>query len=384
MASRRVPVSLVSLLKQMMLFGGRHWLLSFLVWIVLVGPAQAAMELRVAIQEGVSRVKVGSSTKAIVRDSAGQAVGELKAMNGFNAQSRSGSVTLGSLRSGALSIEPTDNGFVWIGDRWYRGRTRLVATGGGLIAVNQVDLDQYLYSVIGSEMSSSWPLEALKAQAVAARTYALNQRAKSGNGIYDVGDTTKWQVYKGLEAEATSTQQAVNDTSGQIMTYSGEPILAVFHSSSGGHTENVEDVWSQPLPYLRGVPDYDIGAPVYQWMQSFSSGELSRRIGGVGTVTSMTPESTTPNGRIATMRVQGTGGSKRVKGNDLRSALGLKSTLFTVSKTGGSFQINGRGYGHGLGLSQWGAHNLAAQGTNYQQILGHYYQQATLSQMQSR
>lgn len=381
MTSRRFPFVVVKMFKLMIRSGGRHWWLSFLLWMILVSPAQALTELRVAIEDGVSRVKVGSSTKAIVRDSAGQSVGELAAMNGFDAQSGGSQVRLGNWRSGTLWIEPTENGLVWIGDRWYRGRTRLVAKGGRLTAVNHVDFEQYLYSVIGSEMSPSWPQEALKAQAVAARTYALYKRAESGNSVYDVGDTVKWQVYKGLESEAESTHTAVNTTAGQILTYGGDVILSVFHSSSGGHTENVEDIWSQPLAYLRGVPDYDRGAPVFQWTQTFSGSELGRRIGGVGRVTSMTPERTTPHGRVVTMRVQGTGGSKRVSGNDMRKALGLKSTLFTVSNMGGSFQVSGRGYGHGLGLSQWGAHNLAQQGVNYQQILSHYYQQAMISQL---
>ncbi|MEP0886338.1 SpoIID/LytB domain-containing protein, partial [Trichocoleus sp. ST-U3] len=179
------------------------------------------------------------------------------------------------------------------------------------------------------------------------------------------------------------THQAVNATAGQVMTYGGKVILAAFHSSSGGHTENVEDIWTQPLPYLRGVADYDMGAPVFQWTKSFSRGEMSRLISGVGNVVSMTPERRTPQGRVITMKVQGDRGTKRVSGNDLRSALGLRSTLFAVSSTGSGFQIDGRGYGHGLGLSQWGAHNLAAQGTNYQQILGHYYQSATLAQLQA-
>jgi stage II sporulation protein D len=368
------------------LLGGRNWWLSFLLWIVLVGPAQAATQLRVAIQEGVSRVQVGSSTRAIVRDSTGQEIGELEALNAFNAQGGGGNVALGQLRSHQLWIEPTDNGFVWIGDRWYRGRTQLVPTGKGLVAVNYVDLEQYLYSVLGAEMSASWPLEALKAQAVAARTYALYKRATGGNSVFDVGDTTQWQVYKGLETEAKSTHQAVESTAGQVLTYGGQPILAVFHASSGGHTENVEDIWrqSQSLPYLRGVADYDMGTPNFEWTKSLSRSELSRKISGVGSVISMTPESTTPQGRIVTMLVQGDRGTRHVSGSDLRSALGLKSTLFVVNSDGNNgFQIQGRGYGHGLGLSQWGARNLAAQGTNYQQILGHYYQSATLSQLQS-
>ena len=382
MASRHFSVSLMSLLKQMILLGGRHWWLSFLLWIVLVGPAQAAMELRVAIKDGISRVQVGSSTNAIVRDSAGQKVGELEAMNAFSAQGGGGNVALGQWRSQSLWVEPTSDGYVWIGDRWYRGRTQLVPTSKGLTAVNHVNLEHYLYSVLGAEMSPSWPLEALKAQAVAARSFALHKRS-SGTSVYDVTNTTSSQVYKGIETEAQSTHQAVNATAGQVMTYGGKVILAAFHSSSGGHTENVEDIWTQPLPYLRGVADYDMGAPVFQWTKSFSRSEMSRLISGVGNVVSMTPERRTPQGRVVTMKVQGDRGTKRVSGNDLRSALGLRSTLFAVSSTGSGFQIDGRGYGHGLGLSQWGAHNLAAQGTNYQQILGHYYQSATLAQLQA-
>ncbi|MBD1806915.1 SpoIID/LytB domain-containing protein [Microcoleus sp. FACHB-SPT15] len=382
MASRHFSVSLMSLLKQMILLGGRHWWLSFLLWIVLVGPAQAAMELRVAIKDGVSRVQVGSSTNAVVRDSAGQPVGELEAMNAFSAQGGGGNVALGQWRSRSLWVEPAGDGYVWIGDRWYRGRTQLVPTSKGLTAVNHVNLEHYLYSVLGAEMSPSWPLEALKAQAVAARSFALHKRS-SGTSAYDVTNTTSSQVYKGIETEAQSTHQAVNATAGQVMTYGGKVILAAFHSSSGGHTENVEDIWTQPLPYLRGVADYDMGAPVFQWTKSFSQGEMSRLISGVGNVVSMTPERNTPRGRVVTMKVQGDRGTKRVSGNDLRSALGLRSTLFAVSSTGSGFQIDGRGYGHGLGLSQWGAHNLAAQGTNYQQILGHYYQSATLAQLQA-
>lgn len=381
MTSRRFPVSLVPVLKPVIWLGGRHWWLSFLLWIVLVGPAQAATELRVAIKEGVSRVQVGTSTKAIVRDAAGQEIAQLEALNGFSAHGGGGSIELGKFHSSQLSIEPTDGGYVWIGDRWYRGRALLVPTSGGLIAVNVVDLEQYLYSVLGAEMSPDWPQEALKAQAVAARSYALYKRATAGNKIYDLGTTTKWQVYKGLETEGQGTHLAVDATSGQVMTYGGQIILAVFHASSGGHTENVENVWTGNYPYLRGVDDYDMGSPGFEWTKNFSRSELSNRISGVGNVISMTPEHTTPWGRIISMIVKGDRGTRRLSGNDLRSALSLKSTLFVVNPTENGFQLQGRGYGHGLGLSQWGAHNLAQKGINYQQILSHYYQNAILARI---
>ncbi|MGB5963396.1 MAG: SpoIID/LytB domain-containing protein [Coleofasciculaceae cyanobacterium] len=380
MAPIRLSASFQLILKQVILLGGRHWWLSFILWVVLIAPAQAATELRIAIKQGVSQVQVGSSTKAIIRDDSGQQVGELAPLNAFNARGGS-NVALGQWRSQRLWIEPTANGVVWIGDRWYRGRTKLVSTAGGLTAVNYVNLEDYLYSVLGSEMFPNWPLEALKAQAVAARSYALYKRSTSANAVYDLGDTTTWQVYKGVNSEALPTHQAVDATAGQVMIYGGRVILAVFHSSSGGHTENVEDIWKEALPYLRGVADYDQGAPVFEWTKNFSGTQLSSLISGVGNVVEMRAERTTPQGRVVTMLVKGDRATRRISGNDLRNALNLKSTLFVVNPAGSGFQVTGRGFGHGLGLSQWGAHNLAAQGINYQQILDHYYQNATLARM---
>lgn len=387
-----LPSALFSPLKPLWKSKRHLWLVA-LLWLMMVAPARAALMLRVAIEEGVEQVKVGSSTSAVVRDaSTGQTLGQIEGMQAFYAQSSGSGVGLKEWQANQITIEPTAGGYVYIGDRWYRGRLVLVPSAGGLTAVNAVDLEQYLYSVLGAEMSPSWPLEALKAQAVAARTYALYQRQNRGNSVYDVGDDTYWQVYLGLEKEATSTHTAVQATAGQVLVHNGQLIEAVFHSSSGGHTENVEDVWSDPRPYLRGVRDYDAGAPVYQWVETFSSDRISSRISGVGTVMSMKAESTTPQGRIVTMRVVGDAGERVLDGEDLRQALNLRSTHFRVipqyssanSKRNASsvpvaFQIEGRGFGHGIGLSQWGAHNLAMQGVNYQQILSHYYQNSNLA-----
>ena len=372
--------------------GRLGWLTALLV-LSATAPAQAALQLRVAIEDGVSQVQVGTSSAAVVRDAAGRQVGQLKAMDGLVAGSQGGQVTLGGLKSGQLWVEPQAGGYVWIGDRWYRGRALLSPKGGGVLAVNYVDLDEYLYSVVGSEMPTNWPLEALKSQAVAARSYALYKRSKVGNAQYDLGDTTRWQVYKGIASETTSTQTAVVQTAGQVLTYNGAIIEAVFHSSSGGHTENVEDVWSSPLPYLRGVADYDQYAPVFQWQETFSAAQMRQRITGVGNILAMTPIALTPNGRVRQMKVVGDAGQRTLSGDELRSALGLRSSLFQVSPSGGAgsgakstvpatFVVQGRGFGHGLGMSQWGAYGLASQGYGYQQILGHYYQNAGLAQIQ--
>ena len=356
------------------------WFLSLLLWIIFVLPAQA-LELRVAIQKNVDRVKVGSSTTAVVKDRAGRKIGEFTAMAALSAQPKSGKIVLDRLQAGEIIVEPSNNGYVWIGDRWYRGKTRLVLNGNNITAINHVDLEHYLYSVVGAEAVSTWPIEALKAQAVAARSYALYKRKTSGTQLYDVDTTQSTQVYKGLNTEYVTTHEAVNTTAGQIMTYDNSVILAAFHSSSGGHTENVEDIWTSPLPYLRGVVDYDHDSPVFEWNKDFSLSEFKSLLGiGVGNIKSLIPEKVTPRGRVVTMKVVGDRGTTQVSGKKIRKLLDLRSTLFRIQANGNNVKVYGRGFGHGLGLSQWGAFHLAKQGVNYHQILAHYYQNARLSQ----
>jgi stage II sporulation protein D len=374
----------MNMLKKLILQKSPKLLLFLTLWLMLIAPVQAALELRVAIKRNVNTLRIGSSTPAVVKDASGQVMGEIAAMGSFNATPNGGGVGINTWRSGHLWVEPSGDGLVWIGDQWYRGRVRLVRQGNGVTAVNYVDIEDYLYSVVGAEAIPSWHQEALKAQAVAARTYALYKRDTSKNSLYDLDTSTATQVYKGLKSEYTTTHDAVNATSGQVMTYNGKIILAVFHSSSGGHTENVEDVWTSPLPYLRGVVDYDQTSPVFQWQKSVSSSQVSRAFGGVGNIKAMVPEKTTPQGRVVTMKVVGDRGSKVVNGADIRKALDLRSTLFRVDLSQGSVQVNGRGFGHGLGLSQWGTFYLAQNGINYAQILGHYYQNARLATIQTR
>ncbi len=360
-----------------------HWLLALLLWVMLLAPVQAAVQLRVAVEKGVDRLKVGSSTNAVVKDVSGRKLGNIAAMNAFYAIPTEGGVALNAMRSGAVRIEPLAGGYVYIGDFWYRGEVLVVPTGKGLTAVNYVDIEQYLYSVLGSEMSSSWPLEALKAQAVAARTYAIYKQQNERNALYDVTNTQASQVYKGVASEFSSTQAAVNATAGQVLTYNNRLILSVFHACSGGHTENVEDVWSEALPYLRGVQDFDQDVSQCQWVKSFSGKELSKRLSGVGNVVSISP-TLTPYGSIKSMKIVGTSGTRELKGEALRNALGLRSTRVTITQESTGLRFNGRGWGHGLGLSQWGAYKLASQGINYRQILGHYYQGTKLSTIQSK
>lgn len=390
-----MPFQVSSLLPKKYLWSlGAGWF-SLLIQLGAAFPA-LALDLRIAIADSVRQVRVGSSTAGWVRDGQGRALAKIPQRGAFDAQVQGGLVTLNNrFKASQLWVEPSDGGYVWIGDRWYRGRTLLVPQNDRVTAINVVDLDAYLYSVLGSEMSPSWHQEALKAQAVAARSFALYRRQRTKTNLYDLGSTQTWQVYRGVATEGRTTVAAVQATQGEVLTYNGEVIEAVFHSSSGGHTENVEDVWGGFRPYLRAVVDYDQDSPVFEWNAMFSGDDLGRRIGGVGRVQSMVPIQTTPRGSILKLKVVGNQGQRVLTGAEVRKALGLRSTRFQVippsnsevnslkAQPGGNqFQLKGYGFGHGVGMSQWGAYGLARSGRSYRQILAHYYQGTTLTQIQ--
>ena len=284
--------------------------------------------------------------------------------------------------------------------RGYRGRLQVLVGSSALQAVNHVPLEAYLPSVVASEMPASWPQAALRAQAVAARTYALRQRKPAA--AFDVSATVSSQVYKGVEAETASTRQAVASTRGQVLMFGPGLANTVFHSSAGGSTENSGDLWSQQLPYLVSVPDFDQHSPVHAWEQRLEPEQLQKAFGEIGGAQRIDVLATTGSGRVRQARVTGPAGTLVLTGAQLRSRLGLKSTMVlfevlapelaalpalpplaaepAISPDQGPVQLPppsllaiGRGFGHGVGMSQWGAHGLANRGQSYEQILHHYY-----------
>ncbi len=346
--------------------------LTFFLWLLIsLAPAQAA-QLRVAVAQKISEVKIGTSTTAIISDENGKKIGELQPQQGLTAQSSNGGIKIGETQVTQFFVQPQQDGYIWIGDRWYRGSVRVISDGNQLLAVNYVDLEQYLYSVLGAEMSTNFPAEALKAQAVAARTYALYRSQSTSQKPFDVDSTQASQVYRGLSSEANTTQAAVKATLGQIMTYQGKPILAAFHSASGGHTENVEDIWTSREPYLRGVADDDAGTPGAEWTKTFTTNELSQSL-KINNIKSIAPDRTTQFGSVVSLKIDGDT-SEILRGSKVRTALKLRSLRFVITPTPTGFTFTGRGYGHGLGMSQWGAYKMAQQGIKYTSILSHYYQ----------
>ncbi|MEM9485960.1 MAG: SpoIID/LytB domain-containing protein, partial [Cyanobacteria bacterium P01_F01_bin.116] len=221
----------------------------------------------------------------------------------------------------------------------------------------------------------------LRSQAVAARSYALYHRNKASGRTFDLNSTQSSQVYKGLQGEASSTLSAVDATRGKVITHGGRVIEAVFHSSSGGHTENSEHVWSKAVPYLKGVPDFDHNAPVYSWRSQFSLQEVGDLLGYPGTIEAVEVLSRTPRGRANRMSIIGDQGTLTVTGNTFRQKLGLRSTKFDLAVSPTSVSIAGSGFGHGIGMSQWGARGMAESGHKHDEILTHFYNGTRLGSM---
>jgi cytoskeletal protein RodZ len=199
--------------------------------------AQAAknaplLELRVAVANGDSALVVGTSTPGEVIDARGKVLGKLAPNDGTNVSPEGANIRVGQWQTPAgVWLKPTKGGYVFVGDRWYRGDLLLVSKGNTLLAVNYVDLENYLVSVVGAEVSPSWPMAALKAQAIAARSYALVHYLRPANALYDLGNTQRWQVYKGISAEWNTTQQAVQETAGVFLSHKGGVVESMYAAS---------------------------------------------------------------------------------------------------------------------------------------------------------
>ena len=255
-----------------------------------------------------------------------------------------------------MPVRITGTGFLKFNGKTYRGAF-LITQRGGLL--NVLDVEQYLCGVLPAEVGASWHMEALRAQAISARTYVLKQSMNRAEKGYDVVDTDADQVYKGAGAETDRTNQAVRSTAGEILTYGNEIAYTYFHSDSGGHTANALDVWGSNQPYLVGVPEVvNYESPASTWSAKFTNSKIQtaiKKITGadLGTITELQVSEVDEGGRAVTITAVGKNGTRTVKASQFRLNLDprtLKSTMFTPS--GGAFNVNNQTTPSGLVSSQ--------------------------------
>lgn len=279
---------------------------------------------------------------------------------------------------------------VRINGRGYRGSVEIEPFERGMLVVNELPLEEYLAGLINGEISSQWPMEIVKAQAVIARTYALYQKNLRGAAPYHLEATVLDQVYDGCDRVDSRAIQGVEETAGEVLTYEGKIIQAFYHSICGGTTEAVENVWGASLPYLTGVTcDACLTAPNFQWEQSFPVRKLEQELRGVFPQVSglkgVRAGSRSRSGRLTELIAVTPRGERSIPAVAFRKTLGytvVRSTNFEVRTVGGTVFLSGIGYGHGVGLCQWGARQRAAEGADYRDILAHYYPGTTLTTLQ--
>jgi stage II sporulation protein D len=221
-------------------------------------------------------------------------------------------------------VKTSDVRGIWVGQKRYAGKLKIFVIDDEIYLVNILGVENYLSSVVGSEMPSKWPMEALKAQAIASRTYALKQKA---NSIFDIDSTNRNQVYNGLESRTYKTSKAVRSTKSLVLIYKNKLINALFHSSSAGMTENSQDVWKNQFSYLTSVKDFDKNNPKLQWEKRFSNEQLQKLFPRIGGIKQIEILNITNTGRVKNVKIQGNYGVDQISGVDLRKRMNLKSTL---------------------------------------------------------
>lgn len=309
----------------------------------------------------------------------------------------------------------------------YRGKINLYIKGLKLHAINEVGMQDYLYGVIPKEMVSSWEMEALKAQAVVAKSYTITNYNKHKSDGFNVCATTHCQVYGGYSGEQLKTNESVDATENYVMMYDGKPAEGYFHASSGGRTESIGNMWNYGLDYMVGVEDeYSLGSPYDNWEVRLTSEEirtaLIKKNIDIGSIVGIKVLKVSENERVMQLGVLGTKGMHTLEKDAIRSALGsskFHSTYFTLKDSGGTvsskavsanargtvsnsnlnntfdklnrfvdenvvssgqefvsgstFVFSGKGNGHGIGLSQYGANGMAKSGHDFKEIIKYYF-----------
>lgn len=271
--------------------------------------------------------------------------------------------------------------------RRYRGRLDIIRDKENkFLVINTVDLEMYVRGVLYHEVPHAWPLNAIMAQAVATRTYALYQVGQRKNQEYDVTSDIYSQVYGGRSAERHRSNVAANRTRGEILTYNGKVLPAYFHSNCGGHTESAAELWKHDLPPLKGVDcRFCENAPNYRWKKNFRSLDIQKTLNlhgfNMGSIQKLQVLDRTDSGRVKTLKVvTRDGGSVNIPGTRFREIIGpnvLKSNYYEIEMKGYYFDVIGRGWGHGVGMCQWGIYRMARERYDYKDTLEYYYPGAT-------
>lgn len=354
--------------------------------VIVASAAYRPETVRVAIMRGVDDVKVNGEG-LLVSDDSGKAV-KLDFPCTVR-RSTGGTLIAGGIISRRFTFSSPS--LVKVNGRGYRSIIELHSLDKGILVVNELPLEDYLVGLINCEISSLWPIEAVKAQAVIARSYAIYQKDNRKGALYHLESTVMDQVYNGADIEDSRAARAVRETSGEVLVHSGTIIQAFYHSNCGGHTEAAVNVWGGDIPYLKGVDcKYCITTPPARWETTLSLKKLETLLKAAGYPSGSLREiragRLNPSGRLQDLTLVTSRGASKITAVNFRKAIGytvLKSTNFSLRQKGDDILFSGVGNGHGVGLCQWGAKQRAGDGFSYREILDYYYPGVRLERLKN-
>jgi stage II sporulation protein D len=370
--------------------------------VLALAPAVATAQdlVRVALGEGLRVVDVGATGPVTVLDAISRRpVPEIAGAQRVQTIAGESGLELAwgplgrerrRLQTTALRLEGRRGELLRVGARDYAGALEIWREGNGLTLVNELGLEDYVAGTVRAEVSERWPREALRALAVVARTYVVFHQERNPGKIYHLVASSQHQNFAGRVLDGSPAWDAARSTAGQVLTWAGTVFPAFYHSDSGGATEPARAVFSgDGIPPIPGVrDDYSTVAesPNATWSVTLPLAAVAQRLrqGGidVGVLTGLSVVERSPSLRVARLAVEHSRGTSVLRGADFRRLVGydvIKSTLFVpVLTREGDVKFEGRGWGHGVGLSQYGAKGMAERGRSHIEILEHYYPGASL------
>lgn len=300
-----------------------------------------------------------------------------------------GKIQLGTLQAAQpIVLEPAKDTLLTWDKNVYSGKIFIVPAGNSFHLVEHAPLETYLYGVLPYEMSYTWPIEALKAQAVAARTYTLKSLENVQNKNFDLYSDVRSQMYKGGGKQYDSVRKAVDETRGQVLTFDGKLFYTYYHANCGGGTDDVRS-WNPGAASIKPLSGasckYDAHSKSHTWQMNVSHAKVlayAKTVGLIGTLKSIKIARNTPTGRATNLTIRTSKGTKTVACGKFRLATGIRSCkIDKISVRKNDVHFSGKGYGHGIGMCQDGANGMAQKDKNYRTILNNYYPGAKITEL---
>ncbi|MDO8661977.1 MAG: SpoIID/LytB domain-containing protein [Candidatus Omnitrophota bacterium] len=358
--------------------------LTCLLVISIFSPTYASETVRIAIIQDTSSLSLKIKGFFQIRDlEKHKIIYHAKSIETTVTTYKSG-IVIGGIKpaSDKLLIESDDPEAFLINGKSFRGNIQLIKKSNNkLLVINCIELEDYIKGILYHESSHYWPMEALKAQAIISRTYALYQMQENRRKDFDLTSDIYSQVYGGEASERFRTNKAVDETQGKALFFKGKIIPAYFHATCGGHTEDAALLWNIDLAPLKGVVcPYCKESPHFNWHYDFGLKDIEKKLSAKGfklkNITNLGIEGKDASGRITNLIINSEQGETKVSAKDFRETIGpnlIRSTNFSVAIEGKDAVFEGIGWGHGVGLCQWGAYFMAKDGKSAEEILKYYY-----------